>query len=553
MADSALILRSWMRWGGDCAGKLAGPYAFAVYDMLDNSLSLTRSPRGERPLLFFPTEKGVAFASAPCGLFALPFVDRSLNRTALADLLLARPAEPGSTLYRGIQSVRPGHTIVFRPASTETVCFWSARNLKPIRFRRDQEYVDAFVDLFDRAVEDSLRSASPVGIMLSGGLDSTSVAASAARTLARTGATLSSFTEIPEHPETIPTMPGRYFDETPYVEMIKRRYPNIESRYVNTPGRFFLDGADRFFAAAEVPFRNASNRVWWESIQQLASDRNIRVLLTGQMGNLTISWNGSRLIPRLIAQGKLLRALSEARGVARIGQGRSTLGTVSSALLTFLPDHLWLLLNRVRRPDSIFFSPQYPWRTYSPIHPEFFIEQRMEERARDQRYNWQLRENAHARIETLEHTDHGADMRRGQEALYNVQLRAPSNDQRIVEFCLSIPEDQFLHDGLDRRLLRRAMADRLPREILDNRKRGVQAADWVGRLICARPKVLAELDLQERCDLVRSTIDVPGLRKIVLEVLPGLSSASPESPFFRRKVECGLMTGRFLRWFSTGA
>lgn len=554
MPDSAYILRAWRRWGPECVVHLIGAYCFAIYNSRDETLFLARSPRGERSLHYLARADIFAFATAPKGLFALPFVERRIDRNSLADYLVLKQAPEGSTFYAGIKSLAPGHTMLVRRDSMETHRFWSVGALRQTRFRRDEEYVEAFCVLFDRVVQDHLRSASPVGIMLSGGLDSTSVAASAALALDKAGKRLHAFTEVPEQTTAIPAVKGRYSDETSFVDAMARCYPNIQTNYIRTPGGFFLQGIERFFEAAEVPFRNASNRVWWEAIQEQAGNRNIKVVLTGQSGNLTISWNGSQLLHQLIAQGSWYRAFGEARWMRRAGRTSSAIKALSmAAVLHRLPDSLWIRLNRLKHPSDSIFSSKTPWEAYSPISHEFFSDCEVEKRARMQGHNWQFRSSTSSRAQTTERHSLGAEIKRGHEAMFGVQLRDPTSDQRIVEFCLSIPEDQFLRHGTDRWLIRRALKNRAPAEILQNPRRGLQAADWLVRLKNARSEVLEELDLLESCELARYAIDLRGIRRFTENTATGALQGGVESLRLRTKIEAGLMTGRFLRWIESGA
>ena len=137
----------------------------------------------------------------------------------------------------------------------------------------------------------------------------------------------------------------------------------------------------------------------------------------------------------------------------------------------------------------------------------------------------------------------------GYHALFDVETRDPTGDQRIVEFCLSLPENQYRRAGQRRWLVRRAMRDRLPREILDNPKRGFQVADWLERMRRARRRIEDELSALEACDLARRAVDLARLRGLVRR-LPHADAALPSTiSEYRWALEFGLMTGRFIRWF----
>ena len=140
----------------------------------------------------------------------------------------------------------------------------------------------------------------------------------------------------------------------------------------------------------------------------------------------------------------------------------------------------------------------------------------------------------------------------GLEARFRVQRRSVPGDVRLFEFCLSLPEDQFLRDGTRRWLLRRAMAKRLPAEVLGNERRGIQAADWFERLRAARGRVADEITSLERCDFAAQAVDLPRLRSL-LQAVPGNEDAPDSTGHNLRLIlETGLTVARFLSWFESG-
>ena len=166
-------------------------------------------------------------------------------------------------------------------------------------------------------------------------------------------------------------------------------------------------------------------------------------------------------------------------------------------LAPLLPEP-WYAFLRARRDGA-------PWAR-SPMRAEFAREQRVEARAAERGYRIAGRpdinsRSARARVVAVAAFAH--DLRVGEGARFGVDLRDPTADVRVFDFCLSLPEEQYQCRGQRRRLVRRAMARRLPAEILDNPRRGPQAADWFERLAGAQPALLEALAEAERSDTAR--------------------------------------------------
>lgn len=549
LPDSTFILSGYEKWGEDCVHHLVGVFTFALWDTRTQSLLIARSPITAPALFYFSAPQVFAFATMPKGLHALPFITRALNEEKLADMLVQSWASPTTTIYQGIHRLKTGHSLTVQRDGVKVKCFWRPDLKREIRLPGDEDYIAALDELLGRVVSDNLRSVTPVGAMMSGGLDSSSVAATAARLLKPQGERLTAFTEVPRAGFDGPVPYGRYADETPFVQAIAGMYDNLDLVLVHTNGRTFLDDLDRTFSHLEMPIRNVSNRVWGEAILQQAREGGIRVILDGGYGNLTISWDGSGLLPTLLRGGQWSRALRQARALAQRGAARSTFrALVGQGIMPLLPTPLWLAVGRLRgKPEA---RSRRPWLASSPIHPDWAAAYKVDERAREHGRDFRLHDTRDSReilYDALTSQDIGAYMT-AYRSMFGVDSRWPLADLRLVEFCLALPEEQFVRDGEPRSLVRRAMAGRLPPQVLANRRRGLQAADWFERSTGARREIAAELEQLEQCDLARRALDLARMRRLV-EQWP---SSGWETERVRREynnlLERGLTVGRFLRW-----
>jgi len=551
--DSAFILAAYERWGTDCGQHLVGSFSFAIWDAGVKRLLLSRSPFSARPVFFHRAADFFAFATMPRALFALPGVPRRLCLESVADHLILVPLEPGASMFQDIRSLEPGHVLAVDRRGSHLRAFWKPELRHELRLRSDEEYVEAFTERFDRVVADNLRSLSPVGVLLSGGLDSASVAATAAPLLARRGERLTAFTGAPRAGFREPGAPHWLVDEAPLAGMVAARYANIDLSVIRAEGLFFLNELDRFFDAAEIPYEATASRVWHEGIMAEAQSRGVRVLLTGKCGNWTVSWNGGGLIRSLVGTGRWAAAWRETRALAPGGRG----GPVARAfarrgLIPQLPWRAQLAIARRRGGDDPLLAPESWWAPLSPIHPEFARAQHVAARSRARECDHWFRrriDTPERRYDRLMHVQRLACVNSAFQALYGTDIRDPTADARIADFCLSLPEEQYRRGGVSRWLIRRAMADRLPAEILASPRRGIDTADWFERLSGARGQVFEALRLLEQSETASAVLDLPRLRRLADQIDQPTEDPVQRLTDYRLVLERGLMVGRFLRWF----
>jgi asparagine synthase (glutamine-hydrolysing) len=542
--DSRLILYAFQKWGVACVHHLAGVFAFAIWDRNTRTLFAARSPIVAPTLVYAATGATFAFATMPSGLHALPFIPRMLNERALANLLVEVGGRPQDTLYRDILALPTGHRLVASREKVEVECFWRPDLTREIRLGGDEAYLAAFHALFTRVVGDHLASATPVALQMSGGLDSSAVAAVATRLLAERGERLAAFTEVP-HAGFAGALPkGGYADETPFVQAIAAMHPTLDLHLLRTDGQTFLRDLDSLFAHLEAPFRNTSNRVWIEAILGEAGRRGMRVLLDGMQGNLTLSWNGAGLLRSLARSGRWGAFVQELESVAKTrGGGQALRSFVGQGILPLLPAGAWQTLDRLRQPEG---RGAQSWLKTSAINPAFAALHGAPAHDRLPRTT----DMRQLRWEALATQDFGAYLS-AYRAMYGVDMRSPTADVRLAEFCLALPEEQFRRNGESRSLIRRAMAGVLPPVVLNNRRRGMQAADWFDRLAGAHALVGGELARLEKSELAQRVLDLSRMRQLYERLPAGVSA--PADDGYQAVLERGLMVGRWLTWFEAGA
>jgi len=541
-SDSRVLLAAWDKLGNDVWPALRGPFAVAIWNPRDRTLTLARDHLGLNVLMWHKGERFFAFATMPKGLFALADVPRELSEEKLADFLVLNHADHATTFYRNVYRVQPAHVATIDENGRFTARrYWSAAEVKPVRLASDHAYAEGLRASLDRAVRRQLRSATPVASCLSGGLDSSAVAALAARALGETGQRLAAFTQVPRRGFTGEVPGRRYADETPYVEAIKAAVGNIDVTYVYNDEHDDFAELDRVSLAFEFPVRNPTHLGWMLAIPRLARAQHRRVLLAGDHGNYTVSWNGWSQSVNHLRRGSLALAYRQYRLFYR-----STSHSRWTALRKLLIDPLWSdrwLDWHDRRRGRIM-----PWRPYSAIRPDFAAEMQVEARAREVGHDSRYRMRYGERVTGLRSVDYAGEWYAALKAMYGVEVRIPVADIDLVEYCFGVPDEQYLAEGIDRSLVRRAMWGLLPPVVLTNRRMGLQAADWYEKTAAQQERLRAEIGDIAASPLARRALDLDRLRR-ALDSWPASGwHTRPVDDEYHLALTRGVSVGRFLRW-----
>jgi len=177
LTDADLILHAYAAWGEDCVKHLLGDFAFAIWDPKLQRFFCARDHFGVKPFFFTNTGTGFSFSSTLNELRRDSRVSDALNEVAVGDyLLFGVNQDLSTTIFKDIQRLPPGHTVTFADGTLKIRPYWTMAPSNEVRFRDNASYVERFFELLSLAVKDRLRT-DRVAVSMSGGLDSTSLAA----------------------------------------------------------------------------------------------------------------------------------------------------------------------------------------------------------------------------------------------------------------------------------------------------------------------------------------------------------------------------------------
>lgn len=468
MTDSQLIELAYEKWGEACPDRLIGDWSFAVWNPQTQRLFLARDHHGNTSVYYTQDANRFAFSSSREALLALG-VPRRLNELYLAQVLISWSAYHGETsIDLDIKRLPPAHAMTITPEKMAVYQYWNLRDIPELRLPTFEAYVEGFLEVYTEAVEARLRSHAPVSTTLSGGLDSGSVTALAARALQAQGQRLPAYTSVPLYDVQNTVGPKRFGDETAFARETAVFHPNIDHHLLGAKNISPIEGVRRILAIRNEPGHAGANFYWIADMLQTAQQQGNGALLTGQGGNATISWTGA---PELASALVMFQTEGWKAGLKQ-----------------FMPLFLLRTLRRRRLRRNNWAG--------SAIHPDFARRINLVER----------QVSAIGTDESLPETyRQPRDMRYGMikpgnsiigtiwaeiGASYGLEVRDPTLDKRVLSYTIAVPDHFFVgQNRQDRRLIRAAMAGLLPDTVRLNQKRGQQAADLGKRLISTRDEV----------------------------------------------------------------
>jgi asparagine synthase (glutamine-hydrolysing) len=508
MSDSMIAFRLFDRWGERAFERIVGDFAIIVLDLQEGCLLCARDHMGMRALHYHRSTDRFAVATNPEVLFGLSWVPRILNKDKVGDALVDRGLNGETTYYQEIFRVLPGCIIRVRGGNLSKHCFWDPHNSADIRFKNDHEYVEAFQECFSAAVKARLRSRRAPCALITGGLDSSSIAVIAADILAEEGSRLNTYTAVPEAGFVREELRGRYFDETPYVRQIAEANPNLTPHFISPSQGPMLEQIADQVRLGGSPAGSMLNGLWIMDILRAARSAGHDVMLGGELGNFTMSYDGYGLFTELFRTGRWLRLFREITACGH--RWKYTLR--HRTIAPFIPAPLFRRYKEWRR------GGKPPWYYSSLIRPEFAARSGVVDRAAREYLALDGQPPRNGRLGRInafhsycEACDWFAKMRVG----FGIDIRTPAFDRRLVEFCIGIPEDQYVRNGCNRWLIRRAMKRRLPDVVLYNKKTGAQAADWYPRLTRERDQIAGEVKRLAVNAEVASIVDLQRLTAIL--------------------------------------
>jgi asparagine synthase (glutamine-hydrolysing) len=544
--DSSFVLSGYERWGEAILDRVIGEFAIAIVDRRRGGVLLARDHVGARPLVTHHRRGIVAFASMPLALTAFEGVGHQLDVHHAAEVLaLAYRSE--RTFVEDVRWLPAGNALWVDESGVRRWAWWTPDPHAVVDLGSPAAHERELRETFECAVAARLRSCGPVGATVSGGLDSTSAAATAARLVAPK--VLPTFTAAPAPGWHAPESPQWDADESPLVHALAEMHPNIEPTFIHIPpDASVLSVQEPLWELGAGPALNPCNMLWVFAIRARAGAAGMTTLLSGDFGNLFFSADGPQWLMSHLRAGRAVTAFREA-SAWRSSSGEGGCRTVRRHVL---PHVLPVGVVRLARRIAARPGPRETWMQATALRPEVaaMLDLRMLPQLRDDH----RRDARVVNLSMVAHYAGSADVQSALTGVTGVETRDPTSDRRVLETAMRQPEWVRRHDGVTRAVARGAMRDRLPPAIVHRTLRGEQLPEWLDVLTGARPALLSELDELAMHPASRELIDVARLRSMVARwPEPGERNDPQVVRDYRLALPRALVVSRYLRWFERRA
>jgi asparagine synthase (glutamine-hydrolysing) len=519
LSDGHLVSLAFDRWGEELCSHLQGDWALAAWDARERRLLLARDACGNATLYYYEGKGFVAFASSLKALLALPGVVKEPDRLRLAQVLVSWQHDAELTAYKGFRRLVWAHAMTIAPEGrTRSWSHWSPEGRQPLAFRCDEEYEEAILECYMRAVQSCLRTQKHVAATLSGGQDSGSVVAMAAPLLASQGRGLTAYTSVPCLPAdgAGDRRMGNEWDLAHSTAVMAGA--NVQHIPIDAANYGVLQGIEQVLDAHDGPSHAANNHYWLQALTESVSRNGAGVVLTGQMGNATVSWTGN---------GSALLALLQGYPAMSL---RLFLHAEPNPWLTVKRQVLKPLLTPGLRAFRRFKTPRSrPWQIYSALNihmaSELDLDGRMRAAGYDPTFTFSPLEDVRLRF-FWPVWGIGTGLWSEIGARHSISFLDPTFNQSMVQFLLRVPDDQFRRQGQSSWLFRRAFRNRLPEPVLNGQWKGLQAADVGHRILRELPAFRECLDSLDSVPEARDILDMPLLHRCLEDLVTKVDPAT---------------------------
>jgi asparagine synthase (glutamine-hydrolysing) len=492
--DSKLVMLSYQKWKEKCVHHIEGDWAFALYSQLDKSLFFAKD-RGGYSALFFTNFKNIIYFSSDLNalvdakIFPVEIDENQLCRIGITGVELNN----GQTLFKNIIHVKSAYYLsVNSKINIIEKEYWQLKCEQSVNYKHDEDCFQDFQSLLSMATSSRSRTIQETGILLSSGLDSTTVAYFSAYELAFRDKKLMSYTSFPKYFEFEGLKDSFRFREDLNVKEFVKEFQNIEGEFLDFPDAKY---SELFFDNSHIDYYApllTNNTFWLNGIFGQAGEKNVKNILNGQLGNYTISWNAPGLDLYLLLRLNFRKLFKRTQFAASTGEFLF-IDYIKRKFYRPLRNFLKLAIGGIGSgKTNMILSRSIIKKSFSENFS--LIKEKKE-------FGFlpgitAILNPRRLRFEILNKNFANIGMKWfGSSHSFAVQSADPTSDCRVVNFSFSIDEQFFNKNGMGKYMLKNIMESKIPNFILLQSKSYFQSID-IGKRILEEESMLNRVLLE---------------------------------------------------------
>lgn len=466
-ADSMLVMLSYLKWKEKCVHHLEGDWAFVIFELSENNLFLAKDKFGNSSL-FYTIDGGLFYFTSSPYFFTYEFTNgRQINFEQL-NLLSSgfQSINYGETLLKGFFYLKPSCSLsVNSSLQTRIINYFDFVSLtNRVCFSVIDDYLLELDSLLSGAVKNRLRTSNCSGIYLSAGIDSNTVNYFLLNEALFQEKNIDSYTSSVDFPSFFDEKELALIDERVLIKELYAGSTNLNLNFPNYPDQMFSDELDSgiqnsFFCPIVIP-----NSIWLNGIMRDASNKGIKRMFTGGGGNFTISWNAPNLVYEYILSFRF-KELYKYFKHARLKYGKiETCNYLKRLLYRIFGEIVFFKKNifKIVLPNLSYNSIVYP-KTANQWMPNF----KKLKRSLFPNFNFWIKSHVLKRRIIMDYANTSSISWYIDGSLNGIEIVDPTCDFKVVEFCCSIPESLFDHQGTGKYLIKKLMGDRIEKVVFN--------------------------------------------------------------------------------------
>jgi asparagine synthase (glutamine-hydrolysing) len=469
-SDTEVIIHLYEDLGVKCLDKLRGMFAFAIWDKSEKKLFIARDRLGIKPIYYSHTPKGFIFASELKSILASQYIEKEIDYTAMSDYLTFLYVPAPRTIFKNIYKLLPGHYLTLKDGKEEIKQYWDVEFKEDSPVKGENEYIDKFIELFEESVKLHLICDVPLGVFLSGGIDSSLVVAMMSRF---SNKTIETFTIGYEGKD-------EYFDERKYSRIVANQFETNHHEFILKPN--IMEIMEDIIIHFDEPFADASAIPNY--MISAETRKYVKVGLSG-LGGDELCGGYERYLGCLVAERyqklpsflrnkivpKLVNRLPDSKKGRHFNERLKRF--VNSANYPFLRRYFGIVATFNEEEKKELFVPE--------------VQNLIERQSDKVFYDYGKSTDNLCLINTMSKIDLKTylvddllTLTDRMSMAHSLEARVPFIDHKLVEFFMTIPPSFKIKGFSKKYLLKRAAERLLPREVIYRKKMGfsVPLVNW---------------------------------------------------------------------------